>query len=213
MSDIHEAALTSTLLADAGARHLRAAIKPLRAGWTVRGRALTVSVPAGDNLAIHAALAIAQPGDVLVVDAQGYTERAVMGGIMCAQAAAIGIAGVVIDGAMRDVAELRQGALPVFAAAASPAGPTKAGGGSVNREIQCGGVRVGPGDWILGDDDGVVVITPAELESVVTGALAKSEAEARRMAAIARGELRPLWLDAALAKGTLDIGPSRQASE
>lgn len=213
MSDIHEAGLTSTLLADAGARHLRAAIKPLRPGWTVRGRALTVSVPTGDNLAIHAALAIAQSGDVLVVDAQGYTERAVMGGIMCAQAAAIGIAGVVIDGAMRDAAELRQGALPVFAAAVSPAGPTKVGGGSVHREIQCGGVSVAPGDWILGDDDGVVVVAPAALESMVTGALAKAEAEARRMAAIARGELRPLWLDAALAKATLDIGPDRRASE
>lgn len=99
MRTLHETGLTSTLLADAGARYLRAAIKPLRAGWTVRGRALTVSVPAGDNLAIHAALALAQPGDVLVVDAQGYTERAVMGGIMCAQAAASCLAGVVIDGA------------------------------------------------------------------------------------------------------------------
>lgn len=213
MSDIHEAGLTSTLLADAGARNLRAAIKPLRAGWTVRGRALTVSVPAGDNLAIHAALAVAQLGDVLVVDAQGYTERAVMGGIMCAQAAATGIAGVVIDGAMRDAAELRQGLLPVFAAAVSPAGPFKAGGGSVNRQIQCGGVRVDPGDWILGDDDGIVVMAPAELEIMVTAALAKAAAEARRMAAIARGELRPAWLDDALAKATLDIGPARHGSD
>lgn len=212
MKDMQEAALTSTLLADAGARHLRAAIKPLRAGWSVRGRALTVSVPAGDNLAIHAALAIAQPADVLVVDAQGYAERAVMGGIMCAQAAACGIAGVVIDGAMRDAAELRQGALPVFAAAVSPAGPFKAGGGSVNRPIQCGGVRVEPGDWILGDDDGLVVVGPEQLESMVTAALAKAQAEARRMAAIARGELRPAWLDDALAQATIDIGPARPAS-
>ncbi|MEN4918160.1 RraA family protein [Achromobacter spanius] len=209
MSDIYLPGLTTTLLADAGARFMRAAIKPLRPGWSVRGRALTVSVPAGDNLAIHAALALAKPGDVLVVDAQGYAERAVMGGIMCAQAAATGIAGVVIDGAMRDAAELRQGDLPVFAAALSPAGPFKAGGGSVNRQVQCGGVRVEPGDWILGDDDGLVVVGPAELESMATAALAKAEAEARRMAAIARGELRPVWLDAALAKATLDIGPAR----
>lgn len=213
MRNLHEAGLTSTLLADAGARHLRAAIKPLRAGWTVRGRALTVSVPAGDNLAIHAALALAQPGDVLVVDAQGHTERAVMGGIMCAQAAAAAIAGVVIDGAVRDAAELRQGALPVFAAAVSPAGPTKAGGGSVNRPILCGGVRVDPGDWILGDDDGLVVVAPAQMEALIAAALAKAGAEAHRMAAIARGELRPLWLDDALAKATLDIGPAPHPSE
>ena len=209
MSDLFAAGLCSTLLADAGARVMRAAIKPLRAGWSVRGRALTVSVPAGDNLAIHAALAIAKPGDVLVVDAQGYADRAVMGGIMCAQAAATGVAGVVIDGAMRDAAELRQGDLPVFAAAVSPAGPYKAGGGSVNRPVQCGGVRVEPGDWILGDDDGLVVVGPAQCEAVVAAALAKAEAEARRMAAIARGELRPAWLDEALAKATLDIGPAR----
>ncbi|EHK65933.1 dimethylmenaquinone methyltransferase [Achromobacter arsenitoxydans] len=209
MSDLFAAGLCSTLLADAGARVMRAAIKPLRAGWSVRGRAQTVSVPAGDNLAIHAALAIAKPGDVLVVDAQGYADRAVMGGIMCAQAAATGVAGVVIDGAMRDAAELRQGDLPVFAAAVSPAGPYKAGGGSVNRPVQCGGVRVEPGDWILGDDDGLIVVGPAECETVVAAALAKAEAEARRMAAIARGELRPAWLDEALAKATLDIGPAR----
>lgn len=206
MRTIHDTGLTSTLLADTGARYLRAAIKPLRAGWTLRGRALTVSVPAGDNLAIHAALALAQPGDVLVVDAQGYTERAVMGGIMCAQAAASCLAGVVIDGAVRDAAELRQGSLPVFAAAVSPAGPAKAGGGSVNRQIQCGGVRVEPGDWILGDDDGLVAVAPEELETMIGAALTKAGAEARRMAAIARGELRPAWLDEALAKATLDIG-------
>lgn len=209
MSDLFAAGLCSTLLADAGARVMRAAIKSLRSGWSVRGRALTVSVPAGDNLAIHAALAIAQPGDVLVVDGQGYADRALMGGIMCAQAAATGIVGVVIDGAMRDAAELRQGSLPVFAAALSPAGPYKAGGGSVNRQIQCGGVRVEPGDWILGDDDGLVVVSPANIDTLVAAALAKADVEARRMAAIARGELRPVWLDDALAKASLDITLAR----
>ncbi|MGK0662771.1 RraA family protein, partial [Bordetella bronchiseptica] len=107
--------LSTTLLADAGARVMSAGIKPLRAGWHVHGRALTVSVDAGDNLAIHAALAQARPGEVLVIDAQGYLDRAVMGGIMCAQAAAVGLAGVIIDGAMRDLAELRAGTLPAYA--------------------------------------------------------------------------------------------------
>ncbi|MBO9331817.1 RraA family protein [Achromobacter xylosoxidans] len=209
MSDVFTEGLCSTLLADVGARAMHAPIKPLRAGWLLRGRALTVSVPAGDNLAIHAALAAARPGDVLVVDAQGYADRAVMGGIMCAQAAAAGLSGVVVDGAMRDAAELRAGALPVFAAALSPAGPTKTGGGSVGRPIRCGGVAVNPGDWVLGDDDGLVVFSPDESDALIAAALAKGRAEALRMAAIARGELRPAWLDEALARATLDIAPAR----
>ncbi len=209
MSDVFTEGLCSTLLADVGARAMHAPIKPLRAGWLLRGRALTVSVPAGDNLAIHAALAAARPGDVLVVDAQGYADRAVMGGIMCAQAAAAGLSGVVVDGAMRDAAELRAGALPVFAAALSPAGPTKTGGGSVGCPIRCGGVAVNPGDWVLGDDDGLVVFSPDESEALIAAALAKGRAEALRMAAIARGELRPVWLDEALARATLDIAPAR----
>src|SRR4051794_17525311 len=125
--------LSSTLLADRGARVLHSRIKPLRAGWRVFARALTVSVPPGDNLAIHAALAIAKEGDVLVVNGQGYLERTLMGGIMCGQAAALKIAGVIIDGAVRDVTELRAASLPVFAAGVSPAGPTKHGDGSVYR--------------------------------------------------------------------------------
>ncbi len=99
--------------------------------------------------------------------------------------------------------------MPVFAAALSPAGPHKAGGGSVGRSIQCGGVTVNPGDWILGDDDGLVVFGPAESDGLIAAALAKGKAEALRMAAIARGELRPAWLDDALARATLDIGPAR----
>jgi len=208
MTDVFAEGLCSTLLADVGARTMRAAIKPLRPGWLLRGRALTVAVPAGDNLAIHAALALARPGDVLVIDGQGYADRALMGGIMCAQALATGIAGVVIDGAMRDAAELRAGGLPVFAAALSPAGPHKAGGGRVNHPIQCGGVTVAPGDWILGDDDGVVVFGAAESAALVAAAQAKGGLEARRMAAIARGELRPAWLDAALAGAEIDIAPA-----
>ncbi|MEB2669674.1 RraA family protein [Bordetella parapertussis] len=200
--------LSTTLLADAGARVMSAGIKPLRAGWHVHDRALTVSVDAGDNLAIHAALAQARPGEVLVIDAQGYLDRAVMGGIMCAQAAAVGLAGVIIDGAMRDLAELRAGTLPAYALGGSPAGPTKRGGGTVRRAIRCGGVDVRPGDWIMADDDGVVVYRDDEAEAVLAAALAKQQAEAARMAAIARGELRPAWLDDALARAPIDTGES-----
>lgn len=209
MSDIHSPGLSSTLLADVGASVLQAAIKPLRPGWVLRGRALTVAVPAGDNLAIHAALAIARPGEVLVIDAQGHTERAVMGGIMCAQAAACGLAGVVIDGAMRDAQELRAAALPVFARAISPAGPHKQGGGSVGKAIRCAGVTIRSGDWIFADDDGVVAFESARGEALVAAALAKGQAETQRMAAIARGELRPAWLDEALARNPIEMAQGR----
>lgn len=198
--------LASTLLADVGATVMTSAIAPVRAGWKCFGRALTVCVPAGDNLALHMALAMAQPGDILVVSAEGYRSRAVMGGIMCAQAHKSGVAGVVIDGVVRDAAELRAAQLPVFALGMSPAGPFKRGDGSVLRPVQCGGVVVQPGSWILADDDGVVVFEETDREHLLCAARAKYEKEQARLAAIARGELRPGWLDEALGSASLDIG-------
>jgi len=199
----------TTLLADVGARVFASVIRPLRAGWCLQGRALTVRVPAGDNLAIHAALTLVRPGEVLVIDGRGHSERALMGGIMCAQAAAAGVAGIVIDGAVRDVAELIAAPLPVFARAVSPAGPFKLGGGSVGRVIECGGVSVTSGDWVIGDDDGLVCVRDAEREALFAKAHAKDALEATRMSAIARGDLRPGWLDEALeqAGAELDIAP------
>lgn len=198
--------LGSTLLADVGANVMTSAIAPLRAGWNCFGRALTVCVPAGDNLALHMALAMAQPGDILVVSGEGYLGRALMGGIMCAQAHKSGVAGVVIDGVVRDAAELRAAELPVFALGTSPAGPFKRGNGSVLRSVQCGGVIVQPGSWIFADDDGVVVFEEPDRERLLHAARAKYDKEQARMAAIARGELRPDWLDEALNGASLDIG-------
>lgn len=197
--------LSSTLLADRGARVLACRIKPLRAGWRVFARALTVCVPPGDNLAIHAALSIAREGDVLVVGGEGYLDRALMGGIMCGQAAALKMAGVVIDGAVRDAAELRAGAFPVFAAGTLPAGPTKHGDGSVLRPVVCGGVAVNPGDWIFGDEDGVVSFSEEERTALVRAAAQKLEAEHARIAAIERGDLTPAWLQPHLDRASVDI--------
>lgn len=197
--------LSSTLLADRGARVLACRIKPLRAGWRVFARALTVSVPPGDNLAIHAALSVAREGDVLVVGGEGYLDRALMGGIMCGQAAALKMAGIVIDGAVRDVAELQAGVLPVFAAGISPAGPTKHGDGSVFRSVVCGGVTVNPGDWIFGDEDGVVSFSEDERTTLVRAAAQKLEVEHARMAAIKQGDLTPAWLQSHLDRAAVDI--------
>ncbi len=199
--------LTSTLLADVGAPALHSRIKPLTPGLRLLGRALPVSVPPGDNLAIHAALSLAQPGDVLVVDGGGYLERALMGGIMTTQAQAIGLAGVVIDGAMRDGQELVALGLPVFAAGLHPAGPFKKGDGTVHAPIVCGGVAVHSGDWVLGDDDGLVVVPPAQRDALIAAARDKLAREQARLAAIARGEFTPGWLPQALAEAKVRVLP------
>lgn len=196
--------LTSTLLADRGAHVLGSRIKPLRPGARLHGRALTISVPPGDNLAIHAALALARAGDVLVIDGGAYIERALMGGIMCTQALRAGIAGIIIDGAIRDIAELRVMDMPVFAIGAVPAGPTKNGPGSILRPISCGGVAIYPGDWIFGDDDGVVAYRHSAREDLLDSAKEKYVAEQKRLAAIADGVLTPPWLQEALKKSAID---------
>lgn len=198
--------LTSTLLADRGAKVLHSRIRPVRPGARLHGRAFTVSVPPGDNLAIHAALAEARAGDVLVVSGGGYRERALMGGIMCTQAAAVGIAGIVIDGAIRDIAELRDMPLPVFAVGASPAGPHKNGPGSILLPIECGDVTINPGDWLFGDDDGLVMYAEGSRETVLGGAKEKLIAEQRRLEAIARRDLTPPWLNDTLARHPIDVG-------
>ena len=202
--------LTSTLLADVGALPLASRIRTLTPGLAVFGPALTIQVPAGDNLAIHAALAHAQPGDVLVIDGAGHLERALMGGIMSTQARATGVAGVVIDGAMRDAAELRAMGMPSFAAGVHPAGPHKAGDGSVGLTITCGGVAVSTGDWVFGDDDGVVIVPLARKQELIAGALDKLGREQARLAAIAHGELVAGWLPEALAQANVQIAlPAR----
>src|SRR5690606_43004 len=161
-------------------------------------------VPQGDNLAIHAALSQVRPGDVLVIDGRGACERALMGGIMCAQAAKAGVAGVVIDGAVRDVAELRELDLPVFALAAVPSGPTKNGPGSLLRPIHCGGALIQPGDWVFGDGDGVVTYPDSRRKDLLKAAHEKYIAEQERLAAIASGVLTPPWLRAALERSPID---------
>ncbi len=201
--------LTSTLLADAGALPLTSAIRPLTPGLRMFGPALTVSVPPGDNLAIHAALAVVKSGEVLVIDGQGHRERALMGGIMSTQAHASSVAGVVIDGAMRDAAELATIGLPAFALGVHPAGPHKNGDGSVGQPIHCCGAAVSTGDWVFGDDDGVVVLPAAQHDALLAGAQAKFKREQTRLSAIARGELVAGWLKDSLAAANVQFTPDR----
>jgi 4-hydroxy-4-methyl-2-oxoglutarate aldolase len=142
-------------------------ICPLSPGMPLVGQARTVSCLAGDNAALHEVIKHLNPGDVLVIDAANYPDRAVWGGILNTRAMKQKIAGVVLDGAARDAADLRAMGIPVYLSALSPAGPHKGWGGAIDGQISCGGVVVSPGDIILGDDDGVTVVPLARADAVL----------------------------------------------
>ena len=165
-----------------------AGIKALVPEWKLAGPAVTVEVRPGDNLMIHAALAIAQPGDVLAINAHGNLDCGLWGGILHAVAARRKIAGIVIDGAVRDSAELRAGTIPVFTRGINPCGGDKEGPGQVNFLIACGGVPIQPGDAIVGDADGVVVISRELAAQAPSLAQARIDAERKWLAAIETGE-------------------------
>ena len=141
-------------------------IKPLDPKSHVVGRAVTARCYPGDNLALHQAIYTAEAGDVLILDCHGYTEAGHFGDIMALACQVRGIAGVVIDGSCRDAEDIKALGLPVFVRALNPSGTVKKSLGEVNVPVNCGGIRVNPGDIILGDCDGVVVV-PQEFEDEV----------------------------------------------
>jgi 4-hydroxy-4-methyl-2-oxoglutarate aldolase len=202
----------SSIFADVAGRRgaLHGRIAPLSPSMRIAGPAVTVEVRPGDNLMIHAALALAKPGDVIVVDGKGDLSSALMGEIMCQQAAALGIAGVVIDGAVRDSEAIRELGFPMYAAGLNPNGPTKSVAGRVNHPISIGGVTVNPGDLVVGDADGITVIERHKAAAMLPLAAEKVAAETKRIADIkSRKALRPSWLDAALrTAGVLKEGQS-----
>jgi len=190
----------SAILADVAGRRgaLDGRIKALRPRMKLAGSALTVEVRPGDNLMIHAAIAMAKPGDVLVIDGKGDTGAALMGTIMMTACQKLGIAGVVMDGACRDSLEIDEMNFPVFAVGTNPNGPTKNIGGRIGHPVSVGGVTVHAGDFVIGDADGVVVVERAKIESLLPLAGKKVADEAARVAAIGRGDTTAKWLDAAL---------------
>jgi 4-hydroxy-4-methyl-2-oxoglutarate aldolase len=202
----------SSIFADVAGRRgaLHGRISPLAPTMAFAGPALTVDVRPGDNLMIHAALALAQPGDVIVIDGKGDLTSALMGEIMCHQAAALGVAAVVIDGAVRDAESIRAMGYPMFAAGLNPNGPTKSVSGRVNHPISIGGVTVRPGDLVVGDCDGVTVIEREKAAALLPLAAQKVASETKRIAGIkSREALRPSWLDSALrSAGVLKEGES-----
>ena len=189
-----------------GALHAR--IRALAPTMKVCGPAFTVDVRPGDNLMIHAAMSMARPGDVLVIDGKGDQTSALMGTIMMTACKQIGIAGVVMDGPVRDSLEIIEMGYPVFSAGTNPNGPTKFIPGRIGWPVSVGGVTVHPGDLIVGDCDGVVVIERERVETLLPQAAKKVADETKRIQAIKRNEaLRPGWLDDALrAAGVLKQG-------
>ena len=200
----------SSILADVAGRRgaLHGRIQPLAPTMRFAGPAVTVEVRPGDNLMLHAAMAVAKPGDVILVDGKGDLSSALMGEIMSQQCVALGIAAVVIDGAVRDSEAIRALGFPMYAAGLNPNGPTKSISGRVNHPISIGGVTVYPGDLIVGDADGVTVVERAKAEAMIPLAHEKVKAETARIAGIRnRQTLRPAWLDGALrAAGVIKDG-------
>lgn len=191
----------SSILADVAGRRgaLHGRIAPLSPSMRFAGTAITVEVRPGDNLMIHAAMAVAQPGDVIIVDGKGDLSSALMGEIMSQQCVALGIAAVVIDGAVRDSEAIRELGFPMFAAGLNPNGPTKNIAGRLNHPISIGGVTVHPGDLVVGDADGVTVVERAKAASLIPLAAEKVATETKRIEGIkSRQALRPGWLDGAL---------------
>ena len=196
------AALETSLISDvfgrwAGAPGLMP-VAGLRAGTVVAGPALTVRTRPGDNLAVHKALDLARPGEVLVVDAGGATDRAILGGLMGEYASTKGLVALVVDGAVRDRSSLDELAPPVFAAGLSHLGPYKDGTGDIRGAVSIAGVVVHDGDIVIGDEDGIAVIPRDRLEEVLVAAEAKRAAEEAEQSAIRAGTWDRSWIDAAL---------------
>jgi regulator of RNase E activity RraA len=140
-------------------------LRPMHKGGPLAGPALTVKCRPGDNLMIHKALTLAQPGDVIVVDAGGDLTNALFGEIMVATRSSIGVAGVVLNGAVRDCEEIGRGDFPLYAAGVTHRGPYKDGPGEINVPIAIDGMVIHPGDLILGDADGLLCVPFDEAEA------------------------------------------------
>lgn len=192
----YQAAILSDVSGRRGALHN--SIQPLRNDMKVVGTAFTVETRPGDNLMFHVALALAQPGDVIVVAGHGYGSSALFGELMVKQAEAAQIGGFVVDGASRDFDIISHSTMPIFATGRNAAGPTKNIGGKICSPISIGNVAVNAGDLVIGDCDGVVIIPRDEVDNILELAAKKVALEAERLDEIEKGILVSPWLDDAL---------------
>ena len=173
-------------------------LRPMHSSGGMAGVALTVKTRPGDNLMLHKAIDMAQPGDVIVVDAGGDLANALMGELMLAHAINRGVAGFVLNGAIRDLDNFREVNLPTYAAGVTHRGPYKDGPGEINVPVAIDGMVIHPGDIVLGDSDGVLAVPLDGAEEILAATQAKSDAETRQMAAIEARTNDRSWVDKAL---------------
>ena len=173
-------------------------LRPMHKSGHLAGPALTVKCRPGDNLMIHKALTMAQAGDVIVVDAGGDLTNSLFGEIMMATAVKIGVAGVVLNGAVRDSEEIGQGSFPLYAAGVTHRGPYKDGPGEINVPISIDGMVIHAGDLVVGDADGLLCVPFDDAEALLAATHLKMAAEKQMLADIAAGTLDTAWIDATL---------------
>lgn len=192
------ATLPTSNISDNMLRHYGAGarLRPFHRGAKLVGPAFTVKTRPGDNLLTHKAIDMAAPGDVILVDAGGALDQAIIGEIMSSHARSRGIAGMVIDGAIRDVDAIAAADFPVYACGVTHRGPYKDGPGEINVTISIAGMVVNPGDIIVGDADGLVAIPQADAETVIALTIAQKAKEEAILAAIASGSaVDRSWVD------------------
>jgi RraA family protein len=173
-------------------------LRPYHKEGKLVGPAFTVKTRPGDNLMVHKAIDIAEPGDIIVVDAGGDVTNAIVGEIMMRIAQKRGIAGFVIDGAIRDLEAISKDVFPVYARGVTHRGPYKDGPGEINVPVSIGRMIINPGDIIVGDEDGLAVIPLEEAEDVIRQVKAQQEREENILQSIQEGTINRDWVDETL---------------
>jgi 4-hydroxy-4-methyl-2-oxoglutarate aldolase len=195
--------LGAATLGESGARAMRARVHAAWPGARLAAPAFPVQCTTGDNLGIHTAVARAEAGDALVVDVGEFRELGYWGEVLTTAAQARGLTGLVIDGGVRDITEIQAHGFPVFSTMIALRGATKNRAGSIWSGIQCGGVLVEPGDWIVGDADGVVVVPGGTLADVINAGRVRAAKETEMFRALWEGKTTLELLD-------LDRSPIRE---
>jgi 4-hydroxy-4-methyl-2-oxoglutarate aldolase len=181
VATVHEAADRTGLVS--------AEIRPIQQGRVIAGPAITVSSHPGDNIMIHAAVEVCQPGDLLVVTTTSPSTDGMFGELLATSLAARGVVGLVTAAGVRDAAELRAMGFPVWTRAISAQGTVKASPGSVNIPVVCGGQLIRPGDIVIADDDGVVCVPRPDVGHALAAARARVAKEEQSRKALADGQL------------------------
>lgn len=176
-----------------------------RTGAIVSGVALTVKARPGDNLMIHKALNMAGPGDFIVVSNEGDRSHSLIGEIIATFAAYKGIAGMILDGPIRDIDAISQMDLPIYGTGTTPGGPYKDGPGEVNVPISCGNIHVNPGDIVLADSDGVIIIPKKDAERILEESVKFSANDKAKAIAAGNGTADRSWVDKTLTAKNCEI--------